>query len=725
VVFFFLSYVALAGVIWRGLNLIRGRALIPEGSKSSHDPIARHSDLPVRLKSLLNFVLAVTIIIGFVALQWRSEQGAWWGYARAYNLFGFLAHGWPHIQNPTATWFLAEAEPGSRVLNNQRFAARRLYFKTGGEFPVHSFLPHVPPDLRDRLDKASRTDPKVVRILYLQPTGGLGTGSLARRAYEAYLEEDLLGSIRSHEIRYLIVSNAVNGFLALYAELSPYFVQVAQPTPDIRVYRVDKEVLPLADWEIRIDPGIHAALKELRDESPEAYDRLVGEYFRDLLGLSPSEIEKLESGPYSQLGTESFTEDTFVRLLQGQGQHALEAAVALHREKAERIPGNPYPYLTLGALYAGMGDQEAAIDAYRRAGSVATDRVRAYLTLGQDYRPPAQPESRGEESVYATDRILDRIGPDLAAGQVSDQVHPSVFLVAGEPRRVLFQHPPSRISYRLQPSSSSYFRFGLSLDPEVWQPDKGDGVRFDLFVDDGNGSSHPYSQYIDPKTVPSDRMWHDGEIALSPWAGQAITLTLATSAGPAANSAYDWAGWGEPRVLQPAAFDFLATLPHADRGARGAKAVRQDVLTLGSEERTILFQHPPNRTTFQLAMPRRAGLHFGVGMDPRVWDPEKGDGVEYSIYVRDPDVPGVLHRVFNRYIDPKNDPADRRWYDAVVDLTAYGGKTVDVIFEALAGPAGDDGYDWGGWSWPVLIGDDMALRPRDWTGLILSEGDVP
>ena len=108
-------------------------------------------------------------------------------------------------------------------------------------------------------------------------------------------------------------------------------------------------------------------------------------------------------------------------------------------------------------------------------------------------------------------------------------------------------------------------------------------------------------------------------------------------------------------------------------------------------------------------MPKRAGLHFGLGMDPTVWSPDKGDGVEYNVYVQRPDEPYKLYRVFQRYVNPKSNPDDRHWLDQVVDLSAYGGQTVDVIFEALPGPAGDANFDWGGWSTPVLVGDDMAL----------------
>jgi len=173
--------------------------------------------------------------------------------------------------------------------------------------------------------------------------------------------------------------------------------------------------------------------------------------------------------------------------------------------------------------------------------------------------------------------------------------------------------------------------------------------------------------------------------------------------------------------------------------------VRQDTLTIDYEPRAILFQHSSNRVTYRPDVPERAGLHFGLGMDPAVWSPDKGDGVEYNVYVRYPDEPYKLHRVFHRYLDPKNslkaagNPDDRHWQDQVVDLSGYGGQTVALVFEAsssrprlrglvfevLPGPADDANFDWGGWSMPVLVGDDMALLNADtqitaWVG-----GDGP
>ena len=282
-------------------------------------------------------------------------------------------------------------------------------------------------------------------------------------------------------------------------------------------------------------------------------------------------------------------------------------------------------------------------------------------------------------------------------------IRDSIFFLGNDPRRVLFQHPNSWMAYKLYILPGAILDFSLTLSPEIWQVDKGDGVQFDISIENSSNSQNILSTYIDPKNIASDRRWHDYEIDLSPWAGNMVTITFTTSCGPNNDCRYDWAGWGEPRIVQPIAYDFLAELPNADHGGSDKGQVKQDVSTIEYQPRSILFQHPSSRVTYRITVPEQAMLNFGLGMDPSVWLPDKGDGVEYNIFIRKPEEPYKLYRMFHRYIDPKNNPEDRHWFDETVDLSEYGGQTVEVVFEALPGPSGDNSFDWGGWSNPVLV----------------------
>ena len=60
-------------------------------------------------------------------------------------------------------------------------------------------------------------------------------------------------------------------------------------------------------------------------------------------------------------------------------------------------------------------------------------------------------------------------------------------------------------------------------------------------------------------------------------------------------------------------------------------------------------------------------------------------------------------QVFSTYIDPKQNPNDRRWHPNIIDLSEYAGQTVTIIFETGTGPAGDYRNDWAGWGEPRLL----------------------
>jgi hypothetical protein len=57
-----------------------------------------------------------------------------------------------------------------------------------------------------------------------------------------------------------------------------------------------------------------------------------------------------------------------------------------------------------------------------------------------------------------------------------------------------------------------------------------------------------YSQHISNEAA--DRDWHTAKISLAEYAGDTITLTLATENGPQGDGTGDWAGWGSPRILR-------------------------------------------------------------------------------------------------------------------------------------------------------------------------------
>jgi hypothetical protein len=277
----------------------------------------------------------------------------------------------------------------------------------------------------------------------------------------------------------------------------------------------------------------------------------------------------------------------------------------------------------------------------------------------------------------------------------------TLFYIDHWPQRTVFQHPTSRIAYRVRVPPAAHFVSSFALASEVWNPGKGDGVEFQVYITDQGKEYRAFSQTIDPKNVPSDRRWHRCEVDLAPWVGEIITLTLVTTPGPSGDARYDWAGWGEPRITQSVHYDFLRQFDQAQVDADDLR-VHKAQMTIDGHARQILFQHPPSKVVYpQVEILDHSILQFGIGIDPQVWAYDVGDGIEFQIWIKD--ASDHYLKVYSQYQDPKHRPEDRCWLDAYVDLDRFAGQTVEVHLLTLPGPSGDEGYDWGGWSTPMLI----------------------
>jgi hypothetical protein len=111
----------------------------------------------------------------------------------------------------------------------------------------------------------------------------------------------------------------------------------------------------------------------------------------------------------------------------------------------------------------------------------------------------------------------------------------------------------------------------------------------------------------------------------------------------------------------------------------------------------------PFKTTIT---PDSREFSFSVAMQPAVYDgtmPVCGDGVEFRLEIRDS--AGQIRPLYDRYIDPKHNLAERRWIPGSVDLNGYMGQTVTLLFTTTPGPVADTCADWAGWGDPHFSGD--------------------
>lgn len=299
--------------------------------------------------------------------------------------------------------------------------------------------------------------------------------------------------------------------------------------------------------------------------------------------------------------------------------------------------------------------------------------------------------------LYEADRMLNC--------ENCDHLKVGVITIKGDRQRTLDMHPRSQASFDVLVPAGAKLAFSIALAPAVWQIGLGDGVQFSVNVDAGSGVRSIFMAYIDPKNIVEDRDWLDYVIDLSDYVGKKITLTLATAPGPNNDDQYDWASWGEPRIEPAVNYNFLDNLAFAKIELINAEfgQANKSSLVIDNELRDILYQHPTSRVIYSVSLPPSPVMQFGLGISEAVWSPENGDGVEYIIFIRDLQNPDTLYQVFQKTIDPKNNPDDRKWFDEQLDLARFGNKSVEIIFEALPGPNGNFDFDWGGWSNPVIL----------------------
>ncbi len=118
--------------------------------------------------------------------------------------------------------------------------------------------------------------------------------------------------------------------------------------------------------------------------------------------------------------------------------------------------------------------------------------------------------------------------------------------------------------------------------------------------------------------------------------------------------------------------------------------------------REVVYTHPgPDRSAeviYRVELPEAAALRFSIALSPEVWNPDKGDGVSFKLFIKETGSAQGGEVIFERYLNPKLNPSDRRWRNYVVDLSAWAGKEADLYLIAEPGPDHNDAYDWAGWA---------------------------
>ena len=139
----------------------------------------------------------------------------------------------------------------------------------------------------------------------------------------------------------------------------------------------------------------------------------------------------------------------------------------------------------------------------------------------------------------------------------------------------------------------------------------------------------------------------------------------------------------------------------AEKRPADAKFEVMDV-DLNGETRRAILAPPPTRLTFKVQVPDDGWLKVAVGMKPEAWTQE-GDGVLFFVGVSDS---RTFETLFTQHVNPFGNPGDRKWIPVWVDLSAYAGEQIDLIFNTRASPPGqgdDARNDLALWGAPEIV----------------------
>ncbi len=150
--------------------------------------------------------------------------------------------------------------------------------------------------------------------------------------------------------------------------------------------------------------------------------------------------------------------------------------------------------------------------------------------------------------------------------------------------------------------------------------------------------------------------------------------------------------------------DLIDVFPEAEKRA----SIRSLELTFALEDVTIdgltkhsIFATPPARLIYTVKVPPHAWLETSFGMRPDSWDKPDSNGSQFRVGVSSA---GRYDELLRQYVNPTGRPADRHWQSSKIDLSAYAGQTVKLIFNTDAGPGhdGNTAYDFSVWGAPVI-----------------------
>ncbi|MDD1696591.1 MAG: Wzt carbohydrate-binding domain-containing protein [Methanoregula sp.] len=120
--------------------------------------------------------------------------------------------------------------------------------------------------------------------------------------------------------------------------------------------------------------------------------------------------------------------------------------------------------------------------------------------------------------------------------------------IQSAPRRMIFAHPPSKISYRVAVEPEASLSFAIGILPEAWERIL-QGVKFDIDVLFEGKTENIFSRVLQPKRNIGDRGWHNFIVPMENFFKKTVSLTFSTS-GSGEDLSYCWSAWGWVKMIK-------------------------------------------------------------------------------------------------------------------------------------------------------------------------------
>jgi hypothetical protein len=133
------------------------------------------------------------------------------------------------------------------------------------------------------------------------------------------------------------------------------------------------------------------------------------------------------------------------------------------------------------------------------------------------------------------------------------------------------------------------------------------------------------------------------------------------------------AGWW---LFRRGTREYIDLLPLFERAEKSSGKFTVEDATLAGDTKKAIAAPPDGRIIWRVRVPEDGWLKVSLGLKPEAWTKE-GNGVYFFVGVSDG---RAFEQLFTQMVNPYANPPERRWIPVTVDLSAYAGEEMQIIF---------------------------------------------